>query len=67
MKIYTGDEIYKEILEYSDAKEHHELSDIEFVKLSSIENELKFHMQHYKKTNQAIYNFINSFYHGLSI
>jgi hypothetical protein len=26
----TGDEIYKEILEYSDADEKHELSDVKF-------------------------------------
>ena len=34
MKTYTGDWIYKEILEYSDATEHHELSDIKFIKVS---------------------------------
>lgn len=31
MKTYTGDEIYKEILEYSDANEKHMLSDVNFI------------------------------------
>ena len=34
---------------------------------NEIMKELELHMRHYKESNQAIYNFINSFYHGLEI
>lgn len=33
MKTITGDEIHKEILEYSDVNEHHELSNVRFIKV----------------------------------
>ena len=33
METTTGNKIYKEILEYSDAAEHHELSDVKFIKV----------------------------------
>ena len=36
-KIFTGDEIYKEILEYSDVNEKHELSNVKFIKQEDLE------------------------------
>ena len=36
-KIFTGDEIYKEILEYSDVNEKHELSNVKFIKQKDLE------------------------------
>jgi len=38
MKLFTGDEIYKTILEYSDAVEKHELSDVDFISKDDVVN-----------------------------
>lgn len=38
MKLYTGDEIYKEILEYSDVNNKHELSDVMFISKKDVIN-----------------------------
>jgi len=65
MKIKTGDEIYKEILEYSDVNEKHKLSNVKFISIDGVQKILKVHKRHYEKTNQSIANFINSFYYEL--
>ena len=67
MKVKTGDEIYKEILEYSDVDEKHEWSDVKFISIDSIQKILKVHKRHYENTNQNIANFINSFYYELEM
>jgi len=35
-RLFTGDEIYKTILEYSDVNEKHELSNVQFISIDSI-------------------------------
>ena len=67
MKVKTGDEIYREILEYSDVNEKHKWSDIKFISIDSVQKILKVHKRHYDKTNQKIANFINSFYYELEM
>ncbi len=36
MRIYSGKEIYEEILEYADEKGNHKLSDMKFVKVDDV-------------------------------
>jgi len=46
----TGDEIYKEILEYSDADGKHELSDVKFYTMDEILSALRSSAESNKKT-----------------
>lgn len=41
MKVKTGDEIYKTILEYSDVNEKHEWFNIKFISIDSIQKILQ--------------------------
>lgn len=49
MKLYTGDEIYKEILECLDVEEKYELSDIQFISRDDVVNILSTFCQFLKK------------------